>query len=105
MRTMRTLRIEGCPPETENRRGPGSPAGAARWIVLLRHVHDEGGAAIEPARFLACVVVLGPLFTVAHRAEPRRRDATSGEVIAHRVRAMDAKRHVVFGRADVAGVA
>src|SRR5438128_1959779 len=36
---------------------------------LLADVDDEGGAAIEPARFLARVVVLRPFLTVADGAQ------------------------------------
>src|SRR5690606_3556297 len=73
--------------------------------ALSLHANDQRRAAIEPSRLFARVVVLRPLLAVAHRAQTIGADAAAREVIAHRVGAAFAEREVVFGRADVAGVA
>src|SRR4051794_37065600 len=85
--------------------GPAPLWRPARAGLLLRHAHGEGGAPVEAPRLFARVVVLRSLLTVAHAAEPVRTDAVAREVVANRVRAALAERQVVFGRADVAGVA
>ena len=74
-------------------------------LPLLLDAHDERGAAIEAAGLFARVVVLRPLLAVADGAQPVGADAAAGQVVAHRVGAALAERQVVFGRADVAGVA
>src|SRR5882672_5396939 len=72
---------------------------------LPRQTNDKCGATVESPGFLARVVVLRPLFAVAHRAEAIRADAAADEVVAHRSGTTLAERQVVLGRADVAGVA
>ena len=72
---------------------------------LLRHADREGSAAVEAARLLAAVVVLGPLLAVAHGTDAVGTDATRAQVVTHRVGTTLAEGEVVFGRTDVAGVA
>src|SRR5262245_28241737 len=90
-------------PARRFREGPES-ARAVR-SSLPRHPHDERGAAIEPPRLLAGVVVLRPLLAVADGLEPVGRNPAAGEVLAHGSRPALAEREVVLRRADVAGVA
>src|SRR4029453_5182203 len=82
----------------------GSEPGFVRCTLLLDS-HEERGAAVEPAGFLARVVVFWTLFTVADRAQSVGADAVLLQVLADRVRTPLAERQVVFGCADVAGVA
>src|SRR5918999_2578932 len=72
------------------------------WLALL-HAHEQCGAPVQAARFLARVVVLRPLFAIADRAQAIGADAAAGEVLADRRRTAFAEREVVLGRADVAG--
>src|SRR4051795_12222042 len=72
---------------------------------LLPQIDDEGRAAVEPARFLARVVVLRTFLAVADRVQPFRRHAAADEIVAHGVRAAIAESEVVFGRADAASMA
>src|SRR5689334_25266003 len=65
---------------------------------------DERGATIEPARFLAAVVVLRPFLAVADRSEPIGANAPARQVVADGRRAPLTQRQVVLGRADVARV-
>ena len=70
----------------------------------LLQAHDERGAAVEPARFLAGVVVHRALFTKGDGLQPVGADAAAGHVVAHRVGAPFPERLIVFRGADVAGM-
>src|SRR4029078_1452239 len=72
---------------------------------LLLPPHDELRAPVQAARLFARVVVLGPLFTVAHGAEPVRGHAARRQVVADGGAAALAEAEVVLGGADAAGVA
>src|SRR5438552_11446999 len=77
--------------------------GAAREPPLLKP-DDERGPPIQAPRFLARVVVFGPLLAVADRLEPIGGDAAADQVILHGGGAPIAEREVVLGRPDVARV-
>ena len=87
----------------------GCPAGlrwCPRWTRLLLQPDDHRGAPVQTPRLFAGVVVLRPLLTVADRAQTvGARSPRDDEVVADGVGAALAERQVVFGRADVAGVA
>src|SRR5688572_2768580 len=72
---------------------------------LLCEPHGECCAAIEATRLFARVVVPRPLFAVAHRLQAIGAHTVRGQVFAYGGGAAFAEREVVFGRADVAGVA
>jgi hypothetical protein len=86
------------PPVSLNGTARGRPRTSTYWT------RTTSARAVEPARFLAGVVVLRALLAVAHGAEPIGADAAAREIVAHRVGAPLAERQVVLGRADVAGV-
>src|SRR5262245_23058055 len=73
-------------------------------IVHAPEIHGQRGAPVQPPSFLARVVVLRPLFAVAHCSESVGADPAAGQVVTNRSRTTLAKREVVLGRADVAGV-
>src|SRR5262249_41383440 len=72
--------------------------------LRLSQVHGERRATVQAARFLARVVVLRTLFSIADRPQPVGADAAAHQIVLHRVRAPVAQRQVVLGRPDVAGV-
>ncbi len=71
---------------------------------LLESNH-EGGAAVQTPGFLAGVVVHRSFFTERQRAQPAGGDAAARQVVTHSGGAPLTERLVVFGGADVAGVA
>src|SRR3954454_17352238 len=77
---------------------------AISHVSALPQIDHESGAPIQASRFLAAVVVLRPLLTVAHRPQAVGGDTTAHQVVLHGVRATVAEGEVVFGRADAAGV-
>src|SRR5688572_19970015 len=72
---------------------------------LLRESYRQRGASVQATSLFTGVIVLWPLFAVAHRLQAIGADAVRRQVLAHRGRAALAERQVVFSRADVAGVA
>src|SRR4051812_12855778 len=78
---------------------PQPPAPSTQYLLLpttcLPQIDDERRAPVQSTRFLAAVVVLRPLLTVAHRAQPIGGHAAADEVVLHGVRATVPERQVV----------
>src|SRR5258707_2256694 len=77
---------------------PSSPSRRSYLSCLLQSDHQRG-APIQAPRFLARVVVFGPLLAVADRLEPIGGDAPADQVILHGGGAAIAQRAGVICRA------
>ena len=83
----------------------GRPLGENERIDELLNAYGERGAAVQPARLLARVVVLRRFLTVAARLHPGCRNASRDEVVAHASPRGGRRARGCIRRADAAGVA